>query len=277
MIRKIITDSSCDLNKELLENENIDRAPFILELGDKTFTDEPSLDTKKYLDEMENFKGVPITAAPSPEYYYNTFKEADEAFAVSVSAKLSGSYNSAISAKNMILDEFSDKSIHVFDSQCASAGVTLTVIKLNELVEQGLDFDTIISEMTKFIEQRKTFFIIRSYDNLVKTGRVNPYIAGLAKLLSITVIGTEIDGEIELFDKVRGSKKAFTKLVNIVTNSDINFSERTLSISHVNDLESALEFKKLVSEKVNFKNIVIQETSGLCSNYTQRAGIVVSF
>lgn len=277
MIRKIITDSGCDLNKELIDNENIDRAPFILELGDTIVTDSLELDAKQYLIDMENYKGVPKSAAPSPQYFYDTFKEAQESFAVTISSKLSGSYNSAISAKNMILDEFKDKAIHIFDSKTACAGQTLVVMKLNELVEKGLDFDSIVTNINEFIEQMKTLFIIKNFDNFAKSGRVSPYIAGLAKLLSITAVCNAKDGEIDITDKARGYKNAFNKLCNIVTNSEIDFSERVLSITHVEAPELALEFKDAVSKKVSFKEIVIQEASGLCTNYAARGGIVIAY
>lgn len=277
MIKKIITDTGCDLNKELLDNENVERAPFVLELGDRIIVDTLDLDTKKYLSDMENFKGVPKSAAPSPEYYYDIFKSAEQSFAVTLSSKLSGSYNSAISAKNMIVDEMKDKLVHIFDSKTACAGQTLIVLKLNELLENGLDFDVIVEKMNEFIEQTKTYFIIQNFDNLVKAGRVKPYVASIAKLLSITAIGTATDGEVDICDKVRGQKKAFLKLSEIVSNSEIDFSERILSITHVEAPEVAEEFKKLIVSKVNFKDIVIQEASGLCTNYGQRGGIIIAY
>lgn len=277
MIKKIITDTGCDLNKELLDNENVERAPFVLELGETSVVDTLDLDVKKYLTDMEKFKGAPKSAAPSPEYFYDIFKSSDQSFAVTISSKLSGSYNSAISAKNMIVDEMKDKLIHIFDSKTACAGQTLIVLKLNELLEKGLEFDSIVEKMTEFIEQTKTYFIILSFDNLVKAGRVKPYIASIAKLLSITAIGTASDGEIDVCDKVRGQKKAFIKLSEIVANSEIDFSDRILSITHVEAPEVAEEFKNLIISKVNFKDIVIQEASGLCTNYAQRGGIVIAY
>ncbi len=277
MNRKIIVDSGTDANNQLLNNNLIAFAPFNLEIDGEHFIDTLDLDKEAYLKKMEASKTTPKTAAPSPEYFYNVFKEVDEAFAITISGKLSGSYNSAMSAKNMVLDDFKDKLVHIFDSKTASAGETLIALKLSEFIESGLDFDTIVEKTTHFIDNMKTYFFLQNFDNLVKTGRTNQYIATIAKLLNIAIIGTATEGEIELLEKVRGQKKAIAKLAKIVSDSKVDFSEKILSISHVDSLETATELKKLVESAVNFKDIIIQETSGLCTNYAARSGLVIAF
>lgn len=277
MRRKIITDSSCDLNTELLKSDLITIAPFNLEVDGELFIDTLNLNKVDYLKKVETFKGTPKTSAPSPQYFYEVFKENEEAFAVTISSKLSGAYNSAISAKHMIMDDFSDKKIHIFDTKSASAGTTLIVHKLKELLEKDLDFDTIVSQLNQFIDNTKTYFYLQNFDNLVKTGRTNAYIASIAKLLNISIIGKACDGQIELLDKVRGKKKSLQKLAKTIYETECNFSEKVLSISHVESLDIAIELKELVLEKANFKDVIIQETSGLCTNYAARYGIVVSF
>ncbi len=277
MNRKIIADSGTDVNDRILNSDLIDFAPFNLEIDGEHFIDTLDLDKEAYLKKVEASKKTPSTAAPSPEYFYNVFKEVDEAFAVTISAKLSGSYNSAMSAKNMVLEDFKEKAVHIFDSKSASAGETLITLKLKEFIESGLEFDAIVEKTTHFIDNMKTYFFLQNFDNLVKTGRTNQYIATIAKLLNISIIGTANDGEIELVEKVRGQKKAIAKLSKLVTDSKVDFSEKTLSISHVDALETAQELKALVENAVNFKDIVIQETSGLCTNYASRSGLVIAF
>ncbi len=277
MIRKIATDSGSDLNEDIMKSDIIGIAPFSMEIDGETFVDTYDLDRKAYLSKVEASSSTPKTAAPSPQYFFDIFKEADEAFAVTISSKLSGSYNSAISAKNMIMDEFKNKAIHIFDSKTATAGETLITLKLQELVKTDLDFNTIIEKMNEFIDNTKTYFFIQNFDNLVKTGRTNQYIAGIAKLLSISIIGSAVDGEIQLEEKVRGQKKAVEKLCKMVTESGVNFSERVLSISHVDSFETAQQLKNIIKQTVNFKDIIIQDTSGLCSNYASKNGIVIAF
>ncbi len=277
MIKKIITDSGMDMNEQLLNSEVIEIAPFNLEIDNELFIDTPELDKAEYLKKMEASKSTPKSAAPSPQYFYDCFKNCDEAFAVTISAKLSGSYNSAISAKNMIIDDFKDKLIHIFDSKSATAGQTLMVLKLQELVLSDLDFHSIVEKMNEFINNTKTYFFLQNFDNLVKTGRTNQYIAGIAKLLNISIIGAAVEGEIQLLDKVRGQKKALAKLSELVTESGVNFSERILSISHVDAFETAMQLKNLISETVKFKDVIIQDTSGLCTNYASRSGLVIAF
>ncbi len=277
MKRKIITDSGSDLNSTLLNSEDIHIAPFNLQIDNEIFIDNIDLSKELYMQKMSSSKSTPMSSAPSPEYYYDIFKEADEAFAVTISAKKSGSFNSAISAKNMVHDDFQNKSIHIFDSKTASAGQTLITYKLKEFADSGLDFDAVVQKTNEFIDEMKTFFYIQDFDNLVKTGRTNAYIASIAKLLNVAIIGTANDGDIELIEKIRGQKKSIAKLTNFVREANIDFTNRTLSISHVDSPEAANELKLSILEFAPFKEVIIQETSCLCANYASSSGLVIAF
>ncbi len=277
MKRTIITDSGSDLNDKITNSDDIKVAPFNLQIGDEIFIDDINLNKSNYMGKMETSKNTPMSSAPSPEHYYNVYKDADQAFAITISAKMSGSYNSAISAKNMILDEFKNKSIHVFDSKSASAGQTLVTLKVKEFINNGLDFETIIEKTNEFIGEMRTYFYIQNFDNLVKTGRTNAYIASIAKILNISIIGTEKDGEIELIEKTRGQKKSLAKLANFAKEANINFSEKILSISYVDTPEEAQELKQAILKVAPFKDVIIQETSCLCTNYASSSGLVIAF
>ena len=102
---KIIADSSCDLNDELKKQINIDIAPLILQLDDKTFIDNKSLNVKTYVKEMGECKVAPKTACPSPNDYMKMYEGPESTFVVTLSNALSGSYNSAVLAKGLFLDE----------------------------------------------------------------------------------------------------------------------------------------------------------------------------
>ncbi len=276
---KIVADSGCEINDALRSKVeiNIEKAPLTLQLEDKVYIDDDNLDVSQYIDSMDKCETLAKTAAPSPEYYLNSFKEEGSIFAVTLSSKLSGSYASAMTAKQMYLDEIGKKIIHVFDSMSASVGETLIVLKINELAKKGVKDIEIIENVTKFIDNMNTYFILEKFDNLVKTGRMDPFVAKIASMLSINPICTAEKGAIKLYDKARGYKKAVKKLVDIMLKEGSDFENKVLGIAHCKAIEKATLLKEEVLKRVNFKEILIFETSGLCSTYARSGGIIIAF
>jgi DegV family protein with EDD domain len=278
MTIKIIADSSCDLNDEIKKQLHIHIAPLILQLGDKTFIDDDSLDVKNYVKEMGECKIAPKTACSSPNDYMKMYEGPESTFVVTLSSVLSGSYNSAVLAKNLFLDEVGNKCIQVFDSLSASAGETLVVLKIYELGKLNLVDMEIVDKVTRYIKEMKTFFLLENLEHLAKAGRLNPIVAKIASMLSIKpIMGGAEDGSIKLIEKVRGYKKAFRRLVEIIGEEGKNFEEKILGIAHCNCLDRALALKEEALALYNFKDIIIVEMSGLSSTYADDGGIVIAF
>ncbi|WP_186428628.1 DegV family protein [Clostridium sp. BSD9I1] len=278
MAVKIVADSSCDLSREMKENMNINIAPLILQLGDKNYLDDESLDIRDYVKAMGESENSPKTSCPSPEDYIKRYQGDESIFVVTLSNKLSGSYNSAILAKNIFLEEIGQKFIHVFDSFSASAGETLIALKINELAKKNFSDIEILEKVTGYIKEMKTFFLLESLDHLAKAGRLNPIVAKLANMLSIKpIMGATEEGTVKLVEKTRGYKKAFKRFVEIIGEQGSNLEEKVLGIAHCNALDRALNFKDEVLKKYNFKDIVIVEMGGLSSTYADDGGIVIAF
>ncbi|EQB88891.1 hypothetical protein M918_22805 [Clostridium sp. BL8] len=155
---KIVGDSSCDLSKDMKEEMNVEIAPLTLQLGDKVYIDDETLDIKQYVKAMGQCETSPKTSCPSPEDYMKRFEGEESVFVVTLSNKLSGSYNSAILAKNIFLEEVSNKFIHVFDSLSASAGETIIAMKIHELSMKNFTELEIVDKITNYIKEMKTFF-----------------------------------------------------------------------------------------------------------------------
>jgi DegV family protein with EDD domain len=274
---KIVADSSCDLTDEMKKELNVDIAPLILQLEDTSYVDDEKLDVKQYIKAMAECTTSPKTACPSPNDYMKKYEGPESVFVVTLSNFLSGSYNSAVLAKDMFLDEVENKFIHVFDSLSASAGEVVVALKINELAKLNLSEAEIVETVSKFIKEMKTFFLLESLEHLAKAGRLNPIVAKVASMLSIKPIMCGDEGNIKLFEKVRGYKKAFNRLIEVIGEEGKNFEERVLGIAHCNCLDRALEFKEEVLKRYNFKDIVIVETKGLSSTYADDGGIVIAF
>lgn len=274
----IIGDSCCDLTDELKKDINATLVPLTITIDDKTYIDDENLDTRELLKEMKASPNTPKTACPSPQEYIEAYKGEESTFAVTLSSKLSGSYNSAVLAKNLFIEEIKDKFIHVFDSKSASTGEVLVSMKIFELFKNGDDDNQIVEKVEKYIQEMKTFFILESLDNLIKAGRISAFKGKIASILSIVPIMRATDeGEIDLLEKVRGSKKAFSRLLDVIGEQGEKLEEKILGIAHCNCLEKALEFKEEILKRYNFKDIVILETKGISTVYANDGGIIISF
>ncbi len=279
MSYKIVADSGCDLNPELAETLQVHRVPLTIYVGGQELRDDDNLQIPELLRLMRESAEAPRTACPSPHDFYEAYQgDHRGVFVVTLSSKLSGTFESAVLAKQMLLESGSDKFIHVFDSQSASIGETLVSCKIFELVKQNCHDLEIVEKVTQYIKEMKTFFLLESLDHLVKSGRVSKVVGKLASVLSVKLImGDDGDGSIRLVEKVRGAQKAFRRFVEIIGEQGERLEEKVLGIAHCNALERAEEFKREILKRFKFKDVIIVEMSGLSSVYADEGGIVVAF
>ena len=275
---KIIVDSCCDLTKDLRERFNISTAPLSIDVGDKHFIDDENLDREGLLDSMRNSSDAPKTASPGPGPFLDLYRKYDNIFVVTLSKELSATYQNAMLAKKMILEEAEDKLIKVFNSFSATVGETMIAYKLGELIEAGFNRDEIIEKTEKYVEEMQTLFVLDSLDNLIKAGRMGKLKGKIASFFNIKpVLGATPEGTITLVDKARGSKRAIRKLIEKIGERGENLEEKVLGIAHCNALEKAEYIKGKAAEKYNFREIIIVETAGISTVYANEGGIVLAF
>ncbi len=276
---KIVADSSCDLNEDLASKLNVSLVPFKIDVDEETFIDDLDLDTSDLIRAMKNSPNPIRTSCPSPGDFAHSYRESevDNVFVVTISSKLSGTYNSAILAKNMIEEENENTFIHVFDSKSASIGETLIAIKIQELVEKKFSKLEIVEKVETYINEMKTYFVLESLDNLIKNGRISKTKGLIANVLNLKPIMGSNNGEIELVENNRGTKKAFRRLVEIIGEKGEKLEEKILAISHANALERAEGLKAEIEKRYNFKKIILVKQAGLSTAYANDGGIILVF
>ena len=277
MSSKIIVDSCCDLTPEMKQEMGITSVPCYLRLGDKEFCDDDLLDRAGFMNEMHHFPGKASSAAPSPLSYQEAIEQEGDTYVVTLSRKISSSYgNAVIGIGDAVAAGKPD--VCLLDTKSASAGETLVVIKLYELIRANLPKEEILGAIQKFIDGMKTFFVLENYDNLQKNGRISKVTGSLIHLLNIKLImGADGQGEIALFEKCRGKKKMIQQLLSLISKSGRETADENLVISHCNNYSLAEEVKKLIRERFQFKCIYIIPTGGLSSLYADDQGIVMAF
>ena len=270
----LIVDSCVDFNGD---TKDIEQIPFKIIIDEEELVDS-DLDIMDLIAKMKNSKGHIKTACPSPDDFINAFKKCKETFAVTISSALSGSYNSAMLAVNIMKERFPDSLVHVFDSKTASAGESLVALKVKQMVDEKLETKEIVENTNKYISKLRTFFILDSLDNLAKNGRITNFKAIIGNMLHIVpIMGEDGNGSIVLKEQVRGKKKAFSRLIDIIGEYNVDFENTILGISHCNCFEKAEKLRDEIKMKYPFKDIKIFATSGLSSVYAYDGGIVIAF
>jgi len=275
---RIVADSSCDLNESLKKSLDITLVPLTITVGDQHFKDDHHLDVSKMLDAIEHCRDVAKSSCPSPQDFIESFKEAGSVFVITLTSALSGTYNSAMLAKDLYIKEYGEKFIHVFDSKGSSVKETLIAMAIKTLIEEKLTEMEIVEQVNAYLEKQKFFFQLGALDTMIKNGRITKLKGMIANALNIKpILYANEHGEVELYENVRSEKKSIRKLVEIIGEHCDDFSDRILGISHCEALAKAEALKAEIEARYNFKKIVIVPTAGLSSVYTSRGGITIAF
>ncbi len=274
---KIVVDSCCELPEEYSRDERFQFIPLGLEVGDYQIQDDESFDQAEFLAQVAVCPKCPKSSCPSPEKYMEAYRtEAENVFVITLSAQLSGSYNSAVLGKNLHHEQYGDKNIFILDSESASCGETQYALKAMELQEKGLSFEETVKELEAFREKMKTYFILDNLETLRKNGRLTGVKAMVVSTLNIKPIMYGDHGVIKQKSQSVGMKKAIVKLTDIMVSEVPDMKDRTLMISHCNCPDRAAFVKKELLAKTQVKDILVMDTAGISSMYANDGGIVVT-
>ncbi|OUP03872.1 hypothetical protein B5F36_07600 [Anaerofilum sp. An201] len=277
---QIIIDSCCDVTPALRRAMRFEVASLTVRVGEQSFRDDETLSVPALLQAMKACKDSATSACPSPEEYASLMRRADQSVVVTLSSKLSGSYNAAMVARDMVLEEFPEKRIHVFDSESASAGELRVALLLRQYIDGGMEFDEIVEKTTQFIAGMKTFFVLEDLSNLVKNGRISKVAGLMGTMLSIRpIMGENGHGEIIQLDKVRGTQTAMRRLVEIVAAHTSQFPQNTLTLvlSYCNCPQRAAELKeKLLAASAALREVILVPTCGISTLYANDGGVVLA-
>lgn len=278
MSYKIVIDSCGELLDEWKQDPRFESVALILSVDGVNIIDDETFDQADFLKRVAECPECPKSACPSPERYMRAFDcEAEHVYAVTLSAELSGSYNSAVLGKNLLQEDHPDRQIHIFNSKSASVGQTLIAMKIQECEEAGLPFEQVIETVDAYIEQQHTFFVLDNLETLRKNGRLSKVKALVASALKIKpVMGSTEEGAICQLDQARGINKALVKMAQAIVEKTADSEQKVLAISHCNCHERAILLKNALEERMPMKKIVILDTAGVSSMYANDGGVIVA-
>lgn len=277
MSYKIIIDSCGELTEAMKKSGYFTSVPLTIQVDGHGIIDDETFDQADFLQRVAKSPNCPKSACPSPEAYRSAFDcGADRIYAVTLSAELSGSYNSAVLGKNMFLEDHPDKKVYVFNSCSASVGETLVGIKIQECEEAGMPFEKVIETVEEYIAEKRTYFVLESLETLRKNGRLSTMKAFLATALKIKPVmqGTR-NGTIEPLAQVRGINKALVRMVDFVVEQVENTENKILAISHCNCPQRAQMVKDALLSRIRVKDVIVLDTRGISSLYANDGGIIL--
>ena len=274
---KIIVDSCGELTEEMKASGRYETASLEIELQGKHIVDDETFDQAEFLKLVAESPECPKSSCPSPERYMEAYHcDAEHIYAVTLSAELSGSYNSAVLGRNLYEEEYGEKKIHIFNSRSASVGETLIALKAAECEEKGMSFEETVETVEAYIEEQHTYFVLETLDTLRKNGRLTGIKAVVATALNIKpVMGSTPEGTICQLGQARGIKKALVKMVEQVAEDVKNSKDKILAIAHCNCRDRAEAVKNMILEKINVKDVIILDTAGISSMYAADGRVIV--
>lgn len=275
----VVMDSCGEQTAAMKEDERVIAAPLTMQVDEYMIVDDETFDQADFLKKVAASPNSPKSACPSPDYYKEAYDKAEErAYAVTLSANLSGSYNSAVLAKELLLEERPDMQIHVFNSCSASIGETLITMKIQECEEAGMNFEEVVDTVEAYIQSMDTYFVLENLETLRKNGRLSNIKAFAASVLKIRpVMGATPDGQIIQLDQARGTNKAMMKMVDYVVAAAKDSKSKVLAVSHCNCPERGAMVRDAIMQKMEVKEAILLDTAGISSMYANDGGVIVAF
>lgn len=282
----IAADSSCNLRGYAPTTPLVSYrlAPLKIHVGDADYIDDDQLDVDALNLAVSEEATASSSSCPSIGEWAEIFRSADNVLAVTISANLSGSYEAAMMARNMVLDEYArehsgviaGKNIFVLNSRAAGGKLELIVTLLDRYLSTNPNFDEAVEYMKRLEANSQVLFSLSRYENLVKAGRM-PRVAGaIASRLNIRILGTaSSEGTIKLVGPSRGEKKAIRGIIDAMISD--GYHGGFVAIDHVRNDRTALALQSAIVEQWPNAEVQILSCGGLCSYYAEDSGVIIGY
>lgn len=277
----IVADSSCNLKswQPAAPDTAFISVPLSIHAGEFDFVDDDELDVDELLERVEGEKEGSSTSCPSVGSWADAFRSADDVIAVTISSNLSGSYDSALTARDLVLSEAgrSTRRIHVLNSRAAGGKLEVIVVLLDRyLTAHPDDFEGAVAYAQNLENHSMVLYSLSSYDNLVKSGRMPRFAGQVASILNIRILGTASEeGTIQVVGPTRGEKKTYRKICETMESD--GFSGGLVYIDHVMNEQGANDLKDVIETRWPSSDVHVLPCRGLCSHYAEPSGLIIGY
>ena len=271
---KIVSDSSSDLL--MLDNVEFASSPMKIITAEREFVDDENLNVDGMANFFNEYKERSQTSCPNPADWLDAFGDADDIICVTITSALSGSYNSACTAKELYEAENEGKRVFVLDTLSAGPEITLIVRKLEALVKSGMAYEGVCDKIQEYTKRTGLVFMLKSLKNFAANGRVSPLVAKLVGFAGICIVGKASDeGTLEPTHKCRGENRSLETLINDL--KELGLKNGKVSIGHCQNEGAATKLKQMIESTFEKAQVEIHKLRGLCSFYAEKGGLLVGF
>lgn len=273
----LVSDSSCDLFSGELSSPcaRLTVVPMCLHVGGQDYPDLPELNIPELLDKLAQYPSS--SACPSPAAFADAFEQGDETVCVTISANLSGAYNAAMAARNLVLAEHPEKKIFVLDSLATSGVMILLLRKAAELAQQDLPFEELCEKLLEYRNSTKICFTLEHFDNLVKNGRMPPLAGTLLQTLGIRIIADATpQGTIHIAKKARGEAHTARAIAQLMNDAK-DCTGCHVIICHCQNPAGAERLRSVIEAQTAAASVEILDCHGLTSFYAMDRGLIISY
>ena len=271
---KLIVDSSSNMVND--PAHNVEVVPLTVSFGGKDYIDDQNLNIQEFLSDMNKNQVAGKTTCPSIQAWLDALEGTEKAIIVTMTSGMSGTFSSALQAKNMYEEKHPSSQIIVVDSRSAGPELTIVLHGIEKMIQGDIRFVDLEEEIAEFRMHTHLLFILQSLHNLSLNGRVSPAAAKIAGLLKINLIGTASkDGKLEPLTKARGMKKAIRELLKYM--KDDNYHGGEVIIDHCGNERDAETIKEKLQAEYPDAQITIRPMHGLCSFYAEEGGLMIGF
>ena len=271
---KIVSDSSSDLL--MLDDIEFASSPMKIITAKREFVDDENLNVDGMANFFNEYKERSQTSCPNPADWLDAFGDADDIICVTITSALSGSYNSACTAKELYEAENEGKRVFVLDTLSAGPEITLIVRKLEALVKSGMAYEGVCDKIQEYTKRTGLVFMLKSLKNFAANGRVSPLVAKLVGFAGICIVGKASDeGTLEPTHKCRGENRSLETLINDL--KELVLKNGKVSIGHCQNEGAATKLKQMIESTFEKAQVEIHRLRGLCSFYAEKGGLLVGF
>ena len=271
---KIVSDSSSDLL--MLDDIEFASSPMKIITAEREFVDDENLNVDGMANFFNEYKERSQTSCPNPADWLDAFGDADDIICVTITSALSGSYNSACTAKELYEAENEGKRVFVLDTLSAGPEITLIVRKLEALVKSGMAYEGVCDKIQEYTKRTGLVFMLKSLKNFAANGRVSPLVAKLVGFAGICIVGKASDeGTLEPTHKCRGENRSLETLINDL--KELVLKNGKVSIGHCQNEGAATKLKQMIESTFEKAQVEIHKLRGLCSFYAEKGGLLVGF
>lgn len=268
---KIITDSCADMKENFAREHNITVAHLHLQVDGQDYTPGLDIDTDEALTKIAAAQEMPKTSQPTPHAYQQAFQQDDESFCLTLSAELSGSYNSANLAAQSC-----DKPVQTHDTRVGSFAEGFQVMLAALMSERGKSVAEIKTALQEYYQKSSIIVILEKYDNAIKSGRVNKYAGKIIEKLNIRGIIEVLEGKVVMVDKARGADKTFQKMLERIAGKAEDFSQMVIGIAHFQNPEMAEKYRAALEDLLHPAKIYMGLINPAIGVYCDKGGLVIS-